>query len=105
MSFQFLANIKNTYQDPSSVKKITSATEMQPFSSELTNPTQVRKLLNSINTKTTTGFDEIPTKLNKLPGYISCTPLCIAINNSLKYVFPDDGNGATVASLDKGKPK
>ena len=52
------------------MKKITSATEMQPFSSELTNPTQVRKLLNSINTKTTTGFDEIPTKLNKLPGYI-----------------------------------
>ena len=72
---------------------ITTSNILKPiyFSFEPTNPVEVQKRLENIDTK--------------LSAEVLRTPLSISINDSLKYgVFPDDAKIASVIPLDKGKP-
>ena len=103
--------IIRTYWDQPSVKQISNAitTSNIPkpisFSFEPINPVEAQKRLKNINKKAA-GFDKMPPKLVKLSAEILSTPLCIAINNSLKYgVFPENPKIAPVITLNKDKPR
>ena len=84
--------IIRTHQDQPSVKQIknviTTSNTAKPiyFSFEPTNPVEVQKGLENINTKKATGFDKITPKLVKLSAEVLRTPLSISINDSLKLI-------------------
>ena len=67
-----------------------------------TNPSEVKKLIMSLDTKKATGVDKIPPKLVKLAADVLATPLSLAINSSIdKGAFPDAAKVASVSLVDK----
>ena len=67
-----------------------------------TNPSEVKKLIMSLDTKKATGVDKIPPKLVKLAADVIATSLSLAINSSLdKGAFPDAAKVASVFPVDK----
>ena len=68
-------------------------------------PNEVRKLLKSIDSKKSTGEDQIPPKLLLLASEELNIPLTDAIYNSFKKCkFPNKGKQAAVTQLDKSEP-
>ena len=67
-----------------------------------TNPSEVKKLIMSVDTKKATDVDKIPPKLVKLTADVLATPLSLAINSSIdKGAFPDAAKVASVSPVDK----
>ena len=75
------------------------------FSFRTVESNEIRKLLKNIDSKKSTGEDQIPPKLLLLASEELTIPLTDAINNSFKKCkFPDKGKRAAVTPLDKGEP-
>ena len=67
-----------------------------------TNPSEVKKLIMSPDTKKATVIDKIPPKLVKIATDVLTTPLSLAINSSIvKRAFPDAAKVASVFPVDK----
>ena len=71
----------------------------------LLNRSLVKKLLQILTTRKTTGIDTIPPKLIKLAADSFCPILTQLINTSTEQgIFPTNAKTASVVPLDKGKP-
>ena len=69
----------------------------------LTNPEEIKFILNSLEPKRAPGIDAIPNKLVKLASSVLAEPLSKAINVSLgTSIFPDKAKIASVIPIDKG---
>ena len=67
-----------------------------------TNPSEVKKLIMSLDTEKAAGVDKIPPKLVNLAADVLATPLSLAINSSIdKGAFPDAAKVALVSLVDK----
>ena len=67
-----------------------------------TNPSEVKKLIMSLDTKKATGVDKVPPKLVKLAADVLAAPLRLAINSIIdKGAFPDAAKVASVSPVDK----
>ena len=99
--------ICKTFENRQSIKEIRrnlieSAPPAQSETQAFVSSEHVKKLLQIIDQKKSTGTDKIPPKLVQLSADILSTPLSNAINNSiLKVKFPHDAKVASVSSLDK----
>ena len=90
-------SILTILQDPES--------QFSTFSFRPVESNEVRELLKNIDSKKSTGEDQIPPKLLLLASEELTIPLTDAINNIFKKCkFPDKGKRAAVTPLDKGKP-
>ena len=99
--------ICKTFENHQSINEIRrnlieSAPPAQSETKAFVSSEHVKKLLQIIDQKKSTGTDKIPPKLVQLSAVIVSTPLSNAINNStLKVKSPHDAKVASVFSLDK----
>ena len=78
---------------------------MNTFSFHEIGKQEVKELLKSLDTKKSTGEDQIPPKLVYLASNELSSALTMAINCSIQNSrFPDDAKKAAVCPLDKGEP-
>ena len=80
------------YRNHPSISRIreSQSSTAQSFNFEKVNKATVQKLIQNLNPKKSTGFDQIPPKLVKASGESIASPLCNIINSSLETsIFPN----------------
>ena len=101
---KILTEISKIYQNHPSIKSIKGMKFKKRFSLKRVSVTDVLKILNKINTKKATGFDNIPPKIIKEAAHILAKPLTDIINLSLfECIFPNKAKiSSTLPFFKKG---
>ena len=92
------------YRNHPSISRIreSQSTTAQSFNFEKVNKATVQKLIQNLNPKKSTGFDQIPPNLVKASGDSIASPLCNIINSSLETsIFPNALKCAEVVPIHK----
>lgn len=96
----FSNKIRN--HDNKSVNDFLTGKHAQTFNFETVNVDDVKKIMDKLKTKNSTGYDDISTKLLKRISHIIATPLTMIINQSLcTGIFPNDLKIAKVIPIYK----
>ena len=108
---ELLCDILNAYKTHSSIKQIEKKFNEQNFFRKEkiffkpVTPSEIKNLINFLDTNKATGIDMIWSKLIKIAADFLTPLLTVTINKSIEEnIFPDSAKIASVIPLDKGKP-
>ena len=108
---EVICDILTAYKTHPSIKQIEKKFNEQNFFRKEkfffrpATPSEIKNLINCLNTNKAAGIDTIPSKLIKIAADFLTPLLTVAINKSIEEnIFPDSAKIASVIPLDKGKP-
>ena len=108
---EVLCDILNTYKTHPCIKQIEKKFNEQNFFRKEkfffrpATPSEIKNLINCLNTNKAAGIDTIPQKLIKIATDFLTPLFTVAINKSTKEnIFPDSAKIVLVIQLEKGKP-